>query len=348
MIAVPSQEPDSRQLYTKIPQNTQVGIDSGNGQLKLESSNGFSLKMPSILYFPHSDVTMGDIDQLSSYIVYEGGTRGDLLNKGWVVGREAYLLSPNSHISTSDDKESKVRYSLELLLGIVAHTIESEKVNLTVSISIHDKQALGKEIKTRIEGHHRIIANGRKTEVTVKMKDCVNEGVGAYFELITRKKFLPSQTVLLLDIGEGTIITSVFGNRQLKHRKSYPLGTSKLYQNISNNVEMRRKLKGITGNIQLIKLGIERGDFIYGNNRKISFNFKEIYNKELMPWFSDSIYNVMASITDWMNEASHLFAIGGGVNLPSLKKGLENQHFEVLEQSDILNAKGLLKIAQRE
>ena len=64
MIAVPSQEPDSRQLYTKIPQNTQVGIDSGNGQLKLESSNGFSLKMPSILYFPHSDVTMGDIDQL--------------------------------------------------------------------------------------------------------------------------------------------------------------------------------------------------------------------------------------------------------------------------------------------
>ena len=44
MIAVPSQEQDNRQPYTRIPQNTQVGIDLGNGQLKLESSNDFSLK----------------------------------------------------------------------------------------------------------------------------------------------------------------------------------------------------------------------------------------------------------------------------------------------------------------
>lgn len=47
---------------------------------------------------------------------------------------------------------------------------------------------------------------------------------------------------------------------------------------------MRKKLRGLFGNIELIKLGIERGDFIYGNNFSLSFFFKEIYRVELVLW----------------------------------------------------------------
>lgn len=347
MIKIDSNSSLKYQSSLDTLQRENIGIDSGNGRLKALSSNGCAVRLPSLLYFPNKEFIQGDIDDNSSFIVYEGGTRGDLWGCKWIIGKEAYLVAPDTHLSTSEDKEAKVKYSLELLLGVAAHIIKSQKVKLTVTLSVHDKETFQDEIKSKIQGVHRIVANGKKSEVTVDLKYCVDEGVGAYYELLNNKLVQKKHTLLLLDIGEGTIITSVFYNGQKKYRKSYPLGTSRLYQRISNNTEMRKKLRGLPGNIELIKSGIERGDFIYGNNPSLSFSFKEIYRVELAPWVQESLLKVMTSVSEWMSEANHLFVIGGGVHLPGIKEWLEKKHFKTLNDSEMLNARGLLKLANR-
>lgn len=328
-------------------QDIHLGIDSGNGRLKALSDMQDTVRIPSLLYFPQAQISPGQLDKESSYVVYEHGSRSDLWNKSWFVGREAYINSPDSHISTSDDKEAKSTYCLELLLGAAAQVVTEKKVNLAIALSIHDKEAFKDAVTSKLAGTHKVKLNNKPCEVTVTVVSLVDEGVGAYYELLATKKINRSETVLLLDVGHGTIITSVFGNGEIKHRKAYPLGVSNLHNAIANNLQMRKALKGIPGNLQLIKQGIERGNFTYGNNQKLSFDFGDVYRAELKPWVSNSLVNVLASLNQWKNEASHLFCIGGGVKLPGIKNYLQKQHFDCLDDSEFLNARGLLKIAQR-
>lgn len=330
-----------------ITQDIHLGIDSGNGRLKALSDTGCTVRIPSLLYFPQTPISPGQLDKESSYVVYEHGPRSDLWNKSWFVGREAYVTSPDSHISTSDDREAKVKFCLELLLGAVAQVVTEKKVNLAIALSIHDKEAFKDSIRIKLEGTHRVKLNGKSCEVAVSVVSLVDEGVGAYYELLATKQARKNETALLLDIGHGTIITSVFGSGEMKFRQTYPLGVSKLYSAIANNVQIRKALKGTPGNLQLIKQGIERGDFVYGNNQRLSFEFKNVYEAKLKPWVLNSLVKVLSSLTQWQNEASHLFCIGGGVNLPGIKSFLEKQHFVCLNDAELLNTRGLLKIAQK-
>lgn len=328
-------------------QDIHLGIDSGNGRLKALSDTGYTVRIPSLLYFPQTPVSPGQLDKESSYVLYEHGSRSDLWNKSWVVGREAYLMSPDSHISTSDDKEAKSTYCLELLLGAAAQVVSEKKANLAIALSIHDRDTFKEAVTSKLVGTHKVKLNNKSCDITVNVKSLVDEGVGAYYELLATKKINRSETVLFLDVGHGTIISSVFGNGEIKHRKAYPLGVSNLYNAIANNLQMRKALKGTPGNLQLIKQGIERGNFTYGNNQKLSFDFGDVYRAELRPWVSNSLVNVLASLNQWKNEASHLFCIGGGVQLPGIKNYLQKQHFDCLDDSEFLNARGLLKIAQK-
>ena len=328
-------------------QDIYLGIDSGNGRVKGLSDTGYPVRIPSLLYFPQAQISPGQFDKESTFVVYEGGLRSDLWNKSWIVGKEAYVMAPDSHISTSDDREAKVKFCLELLLGAVAQMVTEKKVNLAIALSIHDKEAFKDSIRTKLEGTHRVKLNGKFCELSVSVVSLVDEGVGAYYELLATKQASRNETALLLDIGHGTIITSVFGSSELKFRQTYPLGVSKLYSAIANNVQIRKALKGTPGNLQLIKQGIERGDFVYGNNQRLSFEFKNVYQEELKPWVSNSLVKVLSSLTQWQNEATHLFCIGGGVNLPGIKSFLEKQHFTCLKDSEWLNTRGLLKIAQK-
>lgn len=329
-----------------INQDIHLGIDSGNGRLKALSDMQDTVRIPSLLYFPVTQISPGKLDNESAFVVYEGGPRSDLWNRSWFVGREAYVNSPDSHISTSDDKEAKSTYCLELLLGAAAQVVTEKKATLTIALSIHDRDTFKESVTSKLVGTHKVKLNNKSCEITIVVKSLVDEGVGAYFELLATKRVNKSETVLLLDVGHGTIITSVFGSGEMKARKAYSLGVSNLYSAIAVNLDMRKSLKGVPGNLQLIKQGIERGDFVYGNNQKLSFGFKNVYQAELKPWVSSSLVKVLSSLSHWKNEASHLFCIGGGVQLPGIKGFLQKQHFDCLDDSEFLNARGLLKIAR--
>lgn len=347
MTIAPVQSNGSTPSDTMSTQDVFLGINSGNGRLKALSDKGYTIRIPSLLYFPHSEINCGELDNESSHIVYAGGSRSDLWGKSWVIGKEAYILAPDTHISTADDKEAKAKYCLELLLGAVAQVVGEGKVNLTIALSIHDKQAFKDSVIAKLSGTHRVKLNNKNCEINITVKSITDEGVGAYYEMLSTKRIHKNETALFLDIGHGTIIASVFGSGELKYRKAYPLGVSKLYSAIANNLQMRKTLKGIPGNPELIKQGIEKGDFVYGNNARLSFNFSDIYKAELRPWVDDSLVKVLASLSQWQNEATHLFCIGGGVQLPGIQNYLEKRAFDCLTDSEWLNAKGLLKIAQR-
>ena len=79
-------------------QDIYLGIDSGNGRVKGLSDTGYTVRIPSLLYFPQAQISPGQFDKESTFVVYEGGLRSDLWNKSWIVGKEAYVMAPDSHI----------------------------------------------------------------------------------------------------------------------------------------------------------------------------------------------------------------------------------------------------------
>ena len=171
-----------------ITQEIYLGIDSGNGRVKGLSDTGYTVRIPSLLYFPQAQISPGQFDKESAFVVYEGGPRSDLWGKSWFVGREAYINSPDSHISTSDDKEAKSTYCLELLLGAAAQVVTEKKVNLAIALSIHDKEAFKDSVTSKLAGTHKVKLNGNSCEITVNVKSLVDEGVGAYYQLLATKK----------------------------------------------------------------------------------------------------------------------------------------------------------------
>ena len=67
-------------------QEIDLGLDSGNGRLKAFSSDNYSVRISSLLYFPYAEFTPGELDNESGHIVYDGDSRSDLWGKQWLIG----------------------------------------------------------------------------------------------------------------------------------------------------------------------------------------------------------------------------------------------------------------------
>ena len=89
----------SASLNTINTQDIYLGIDSGNGRLKPLSGKGYSLRIPSLLYFPHSKISVTELDNESTYLLHEGVSKSDLWGKlcSW---EKSLYIAPDSYIST--------------------------------------------------------------------------------------------------------------------------------------------------------------------------------------------------------------------------------------------------------
>lgn len=88
------------------------------------------------------------------------------------------------YIFIVDDKEVKVKYCLELLLGVVIQVVNKGKVNLIVVFSIYDKLIFKEEVIGKLEGVYCVKFNGKSCEVFVNVKLIIDEGVGVYYEVL--------------------------------------------------------------------------------------------------------------------------------------------------------------------
>ena len=330
-----------------MPDSICIGIDNGNGRVKAFSSKGLTTKLKSLIHYLSSEQEIKECGNDSVFLEYISGPRTELWGQRFVVGQQAYQFSPNGVFSPSDDREGKSKFALELSLAAISQSITMDYTNVAVAISVHDAGAFG-DLQSQVNGEHTVRLNSQLRKINIDLKAVKTEGLGAYASLLLAKKCTKASQTILLDIGFGTIIVSVYSNGAGKQVIPFPdMGVKSLYQRISNNLTVRKQLKR-TGDIQLIQRAVERGDFIYGVNRISQFSLAEIYNQELHPWVKKSLVTVLGKIDSYLDGSEFLFAIGGGSKLPRVSQWLGKKGFEVVVDSEVINARGLLAFAKRE
>ncbi|MEB3340146.1 ParM/StbA family protein [Okeania sp.] len=330
-----------------ISDSISIGIDNGNGRIKSKSSKGVEVRIKSLIHYLDDEQEITDGGQESVFVEYVVGPRTDLCGKRFVVGQQAYQFDPVGVLSTSDDREGKSKFALELTLAAIAASITMDYTDVGIVSSVHDLAVLN-DLKSKVNGEHTVKLNNQIRKVNLDLKAVKTEGVGAYASLLQTKKCSKESQTVLLDLGYGTVIVSVYSNGAFKQILRFPdLGVKSLYQRIANNLDLRKQLKR-NGDMQLIQKAVECGDFVYGNNKISEFSIAEIYNQELRIWVKNSLVKVLGKIDSYLDGAEFLFAIGGGAKLPKISPWLEKKGFETIEDSEFINARGLLAIAQRE
>ena len=347
MVTTKTEQPTSSQKELMISDSICIGIDNGNGRIKAISSKNLTTRVQSLVHYLDSEQEMADGGNESAFIEYVSGPRTELWGQRFVVGSQAYQFNPTGVLSTSDDREGKSKLALELTLAAIAPNITMDVTNVAIALSVHDSGAFS-DIKERVNGEHTVRLNGQLRKINLDLKVVKTEGIGAYASLLRSKKCTREAQTVLLDVGFGTIIVSIYSNGAGKQIIPFPdMGAKSLYQRISNNLEVRKQLKR-TGDIQLIQRAIERGDFIYGNNKISQFSIADVYLQELRPWVKNSLVSVLGKIDSYLDGAEFLFAIGGGSQLPKISQWLEKKGFQVADDSEFINARGLLALVQRE
>ncbi|NEU77041.1 ParM/StbA family protein [Hassallia byssoidea VB512170] len=313
------------------------GWDCGNGYAKLHSTDG-EILIPSYFYqIDDHDGANYEALGTGSVIEYVSGDRLDLIGTRWLIGETAEIYHPLNYQRIVDDFKNKVTYGLQMLLGAIALMPKQSNYHLTVVASLHDSQAFATDLKKALQGNHIVKLNGTSCGVTLTVQ-VTEEGIGA---LIVNR--VPGQRkVALIDLGHGTTITSIFeGNKLLQNSRIVePVGVYHLCSNIANNIETRRKLNK-PASIHLIREGIYN-QFHYGTT---GWQFDEVYAAELKPWLKSCLVKAFKHLQARADDLDATYLIGGGANLPSVSAIASRQGIATIQNSQLANVQGLLKLA---
>jgi hypothetical protein len=283
-----------------------TGFDPGNGSAKL-IVNGTEIRIPSLIAPLHSDIYEVPLVRTGSLITYRSGTRTDLIGQRWFAGSSAYTYSPNGHQKVVDDRKGKIKFGLQLLLGAIGASPQRSSWKLGLMLSIQDAQAFGKELTEAVVGYHDIGINDNlaSTRVEIDVLGVREEGQGAIVHAATTAVIDIKTQNILIDVGHGTIITSVFGiGGKLITRTVTSGGVSALIEAIAKNIDTRRQLAK-EGDRQIIRQGIESKDapFKYGTT---GWNFRSVYATELKPWVSQNLATALKSVDDWRETSASI------------------------------------------
>ena len=320
-----------------------TGCDCGNGSVKLVVDNAEVLT-PSYIALLHNEIYDVPESQEGSLIEYLAGSRSDLIRQRWLTGHPAYQNNPMGYSRVVDDRAGKIKFGLQLFLGALGLLPHRPRWNLSVVASIQDAQAFGVQLSESLQGQHSIRINGKGVSwVDLSVNSVVEEGVGAMVSALASNMIQPKTQNIFLDLGNGTIISSVFGSGgKLVSRKVAPGGVDALIEAIAKNIDTRRHLIK-EGDRHLIRAGIENGSFEYGTT---GWNFRQIYNTELKPWVSQNLAMAFKSIEPWREQSDAIVAIGGGSQLPAISQLLTARNIITSADGTWLNARGLARLSQ--
>jgi hypothetical protein len=315
-----------------------IGLDVGNGAVKLFSAMG-EILLESYIVYQAERATYAN----HGYAEYVSGDRADLTTKIWIGGVNAYLSAPTTISRTVDTKDGKVSQCLQLLISALSHYPHRPEWDLMIACSVHDGKVFGKQVRQALQGSHRVRMRGKESTVNVVVSHVVEEGTGAAVAIHQRHDF---SNALVIDLGHGTGIASAFNGLHLSHREySLESGVESLIHAIANSEFIRKALLK-PGDKHLIRAGIEKGDFSYGTQRP-DWNFKEAYVAEFPSWFNQGLAQFVKLLESRVPAASSLIAIGGGAGLPGITSALAKKGFVTPEQPRWVNAQGLYQLALR-
>ena len=248
-----------------INQVTPIGLDVGNGAVKLTSSMGQTL-MESYVHYLSERATHANL----GYVEYLSGDRSDLAGKQWIGGLNAYFQSPSGVYRVTDSNDGKSELCLQLLLSALTSLPYRKEWTLNLCASVHDGKVFGKAIRAALEGVHHVRLLGKDSTITVTIGKVLEEGSGVAYALRNEFDFT---NALLFDLGNGTSIVSAFNGLQMTYRDYAPdAGVEKLIDAIATSDSVRQYLKR-PGDRHLIRAGIEKADFSYGTQNP-DWNFK--------------------------------------------------------------------------
>ncbi|MBW4422216.1 MAG: hypothetical protein KME13_23875 [Myxacorys californica WJT36-NPBG1] len=317
------------------------GLDIGNGGVKI-ASNGHEIYIPSYVF----DLQKSPADIPSrGFVRYISGDRYALTGNEWLGGLSAVEHSPLGAKRVTDSADGKTQFALPLLLAALTGLTEYKEINLSLVCSIHDAETLGDDLKKSLQGTHiaQLGLNASSTIVRVQVLKVLPEGSAAL--VANRSNIVIDGTTIVLDVGNGTTIGSVYGAGGKRiDSKTLPMGVENLIDRICRNTEMRRFLTGREGDRHLVRRGIENRSFNYGTT---AFNFEGIYRTEIRAWIGEALAPVTSFLGQWTAGADSRLAIGGGCKLPMLDQALTQKGYSIALDPVWSNARGLQKIAQK-
>ncbi len=319
--------------YDAIP----CGWDCGNGYAKLHSLDGEILMPSYFLQIADNDEANYEALGDGSVVEYLSGDRLDLIGTRWLIGETAEIYHPLNYQRIVDDFRHKVNYGLQMLLGAIALMPRQSSYHLTVAASLHDSQVFATDLRKALQGKHLVKLNGMSCAVTLTVQ-VTEEGVGG----LVMCRAPGQRKVALIDLGHGTTITSIFeGNKLLQNSRIVePVGVYHLCSNIANNVETRRKLSK-AASVHLIREGIY-DQFHYGTT---GWQFDEIYAAELKPWIKSCLVKAYKHLQCRADDLDVIYLLGGGASLPNVSAIASRQNIATIQNSQLANVQGLLKLA---
>jgi len=329
-------------VVASLSQYQSAGFDGGNSNTKLVIS-GTEVRCPAYLLPIHSELLSFPFPKNGGTFEYVSGDRSDLVGQTWMAGYPAYQASPVGCLRVVDDRNGKIAFGLQTLLGAIATLPHRDFWRLNLVASIQDCQTSGVQLKNALKGGHNVKFNGenRLSTVDVSVLNVMEEGAGAM--VLHNSDIDPDSQTLIFDLGSGTTILSVFGTRgKLIDRTVIPSGTTSLIERIAKHAGMRDQLKQ-QGDRHLIIEAIENGTFAYG--RSGGFDFRAIYDEALVPWVQSTLAPALAAASQWMLSSSTIVAIGGGSQLPTITQFLSAKGITPLPGGGWANARGLELIA---
>lgn len=319
-------------------QYTAIGLDVGNGAVKLFSALGESITESYVLYL-NERATHNN----AGYVEYVEGSRSDLSGKQWIGGLNAYYQSPSGIHRVNDNPQGKAELCLQLLLSSLTNQPHRSEWFLNICASVHDGKIFGKSVKQALEGVHKLRINGKVSTINIRVERVLEEGSGVAVAL---KNSCDFTNAIVFDLGNGTAIVSAFNGLQLTDRDYvHGAGVEALIEAIATSEIVRQHLLK-PADRHLIRQGIERGDFSYGT-RCNGWNFKESYVSELPKWFESGLKPLLKKAESRMTSATSVIAVGGGTQLPCVKNLLSKRGLEVPDNARFLNSKGLYMVALR-
>ena len=323
---------------TATTQFIPIGLDVGNGALKMYSAMGESLMESYVLYLPER-ATHNNL----GYVEYLEGSRSDLSGKQWLGGINAYYSNPSGIHRVTDQDDGKALLCLQLLLSALTEQPVRPNWDLSICASVHDGKVFGKSIKQALEGTHKVRIKGKLSTINIRVERVLEEGSGVAVSL---KNSFDFTNALLFDLGNGTAIVSAFNGLQLSDRDyQHEAGVEKLIEAIATSDIVRQHLLK-PADRHLIRLGIEKGDFSYGT-RADGWTFKDAYVAAMPQWFEAGLKPLLKKTESRINSATSVIAVGGGTQLPGVKNLLAKRGITVPDNARFLNSKGLYQVALR-
>ncbi|MFB8788878.1 MAG: hypothetical protein U7123_08505 [Potamolinea sp.] len=330
---------------------TPTGVDCGAGLIKVcVDSNGsqMRLRQPSKVL----ELKTPLIDELASkeggHFFYHSGDRTDLIGREFLTGELAAWKAPTTHVKLSDDPALKAEYCLHSILGALSGISHRQEWNLFVVISTHSRDLFNAKLKELTNGVHIVSFNGKtkpQTRVTITIGTVAPEGAGSYTYAKRLNIIDPSAHVIAFDFGTSTVIPQVFspGGKLIYHQPLEVGGCIDLLEAIASDSELIQFLgTGKAGSVELVRKGIESGEFCYGTR---DFNLRPVYARLVKPWLADRLRLALKSTEEWRDAAGSLVAWGGGVQMSGVSQMLATQKVVTVPDGCWSNAIGLQTIA---